>query len=93
MLELENAQLCTRPFEKRGIQLPSRPGESIQLAVFFILLANDLCILTFAAHAQSKPGIIHFTVMALFNHVPDFICPVRKALIQPVVKNIFHGTI
>ena len=58
----------------------------IKFTILFILLRYHLCNRSFTPHPHSPSGIIYFSIMTLFNQMPDLIGPVRKIFIQPVMK-------
>ena len=54
---------------------------------YFLYCCATICaIAAFSPHAYAPAGIIYFSIMALLYQVPNFIGPVRKVFIQPVMK-------
>ncbi len=89
----EQAALGTRSPETAAVQLPFFGIQPIDFAIFFILLVHQFGDISFPAHPGSKSGVIHFSVMRIFDHMPDLIGAVRKIFQQPVMKKKFDGAI
>ena len=65
--KLKQLALSTRHSKFCCIQTPFFRIHVIQLAIFFILLCHHIGNTAFATHAYAPAGVVHFSVVALFN--------------------------
>src|SRR5450432_2463774 len=90
---LKKARLCARPAKITAIKLPSFGVQSIDLAIFLVLLIHEFGDISFTPHSNTPSRVIYLSVVGVLDHMPDLIRPVRKIFDEPVMEQQLDGAI